>query len=61
MRRKKIKEEINKINKRRNFFMRSALNRKLSLSNKFAQISVDNLVLRIYCAISQVRIHVYGI
>ena len=41
--------------------MRSALNRKLSLSNKFAQISVDNLVLRIYCAISQVRIQVYGI
>ena len=61
MRRKKIKEEINKRNKRRNFFMRSALNRKLSLSNKFAQISVDNLVLRIYCAISQVRIQVYGI
>ena len=61
MRGKKIKEEINKRNKRRIFFMRSALNRKLSLSNKFAQISVDNLVLRIYCAISQVRIHVYGI
>ena len=61
MRGKKIKEEINKRNKRRIFFMRSALNRKLSLSNKFAQISVDNLVLRIYCVISQVRIHVYGI
>lgn len=42
MRRKKIKEEMNK-------------------RVEFAQISGDNLVLRIYCAISQVRIHVYGI